>query len=316
MMNRKLALGISLAIMIITTTSIAAFMQLSTPKITISGAWALYPMMVRWSEEYRRTNPDIRIELSAGGAGKGMTDALTGLVDIGMVSREIYHEEVDQGAFWVAVVKDAVVPTMNKANPVSQQILATGLSKSVFLSIYLYENITTWGQAVGRSEIIDDIHVYTRSDSCGAAETWAQYLGGRQEDLKGTGVYGDPGLADAAKNDPLGIGFNNINYAYDPGSSKPIEGLAIIPIDLDGNGILDPDEDFYNTRNEIVDAIAAGTYPAPPSRELNLVTKAEFSATARSFVEWILTEGQQYAVETGYVQLSESRLEEELSKLS
>jgi phosphate transport system substrate-binding protein len=315
-MNRKLAFGISLAIMIITTTSIAAFMQLNTPKITVSGAWALYPMMVRWSEEYRRINPDIRIELSAGGAGKGMTDALTGLVDIGMVSREIYSEEIDQGAFWVAVVKDAVVPTMNKANPVSQQILATGLSKSVFLSIYLYENITTWGQAVGRPEIIDNIHVYTRSDSCGAAETWAQYLGGRQEDLKGTGVYGDPGVADAAKNDPLGIGFNNINYAYDPSSSKPIEGLTIIPIDLNGNGILDPDEDFYTTRNEIVDAIAAGTYPAPPSRELNLVTKTEFSATARDFVEWILTEGQQYAVETGYVQLSDSRLEEELSKLS
>ncbi len=315
-MNKKLALGISLAAMIVTTTSIAAFMQLSAPKITVSGAWALYPMMVRWSEEYRRTNPDIRIELSAGGAGKGMTDALTGLVDIGMVSREIYPEEVDQGAFWVAVVKDAVVPTMNKANLVSQQILATGLSKSVFLSICLYENITTWGQVVGRPEITDDIHVYTRSDSCGAAETWAQYLGGRQEDLKGTGVYGDPGLADAVKNDPLGIGFNNINYAYDPSSSKPIKGLAIIPIDLDGNGILDPDEDFYNARNEIVDAIAAGTYPAPPSRELNLVTKVGFSATARGFVEWILTEGQQYAVETGYVQLSDSRLEEELSKLS
>lgn len=315
-MNRKLVLGISLAILIIATTSIAAYTQLSTSKITISGAWALYPMMVKWSEEYRRTHPEIRIELSAGGAGKGMTDALTGLVDIGMVSRDIYPEEVDQGAFWVAVVKDAVVPTMNKANPVSQQILATGLSRSVFLSIYLYENITSWGQALGRPEIIDDIHVYTRSDSCGAAETWAKYLGERQEDLKGIGVYGDPGLADAVRNDPLGIGFNNINYAYDPSSSNPIEGLAIIPIDLDGNGILDSYEDFYNTRDEIVDAITAGTYPAPPSRELNLVTKVEFSVVARDFTEWILTEGQQYTVETGYVQLSEGRLEEELAKLS
>lgn len=314
-MNRKLVLGISLAILIIATTSIAAYTQLGTSKITISGAWALYPMMVKWSEEYRRTHPEIRIELSAGGAGKGMTDALTGLVDIGMVSRDIYPEEVDQGAFWVAVVKDAVVPTMNKANPVSQQILATGLSRSVFLSIYLYENITSWGQALGRPEITDDIHVYTRSDSCGAAETWAKYLGERQEDLKGIGVYGDPGLADAVRNDPLGIGFNNINYAYDPSSSNPIEGLAIIPIDLDGNGILDSYEDFYNTRDEIVDAITAGTYPAPPSRELNLVTKVEFSAVARDFTEWILTEGQQYTVETGYVQLSEGRLEEELAKL-
>lgn len=315
-MNRNFVLGISLVIMIISLTSITAYTQLSTPKIIISGAWALYPMMVKWSEEYRIIHPEIRIELSAGGAGKGMTDALTGLVDIGMVSREIYPEEIDQGAFWVSVVKDAVVPTMNKANPVLKQILATGLSRSVFLSIYLYGNITSWGQAVGRPEIIDAIHVYTRSDSCGAAETWAKYLGERQEDLKGIGVYGDPGLAEAIRNDPLGIGFNNINYAYDPSSSNPIEGLSIIPIDLDGNRILDSHEDFYNTRDEIVDGITTGTYPAPPSRELNLVTNVEFSQIARDFIEWILTEGQQHTVEAGYVQLSEGRLEEELAKLS
>jgi len=58
-------------------------------KITISGAFALYPMMVKWAEEYQKIHKDVRIEVSAGGAGKGMTDALTGMVDLGMVSRDI-----------------------------------------------------------------------------------------------------------------------------------------------------------------------------------------------------------------------------------
>lgn len=44
--------------------------------ITISGAWALYPMMIRWSEEYQKLYPDIMFDISAGGAGKGMADAL------------------------------------------------------------------------------------------------------------------------------------------------------------------------------------------------------------------------------------------------
>jgi len=176
--------------------------------------------------------------------------------------------------------------------------------------------MTTWGQVVGRPEIGDEIHTYTRSDSCGAAETWAIYLGGRQEDLKGVGVYGDPGLAEAVKNDRLGIGYNNINYAYDAKTGGPIEGIVIVPIDLDEDGQVDENEDFYGTRDEIVEAIATGAYPSPPARELNLVTKEKFTGTVKEYVEWILTEGQKYALETGYVPLSRERSAEELEKLN
>ena len=60
--------------------------------VTISGAWALYPLMVRWGEEFQKLHPDVKFDISAGGAGKGMADALANAVDIGMVSREIYPE--------------------------------------------------------------------------------------------------------------------------------------------------------------------------------------------------------------------------------
>ena len=74
----------------------------------------------------------------------------------------------------------------------------------------------------------DKISVYTRSDSCGAAETWAQYLGKKnQEDLKGVGVYGDPGLAEAVRKDLLGIGYNNLGFAYDFKAGLPLEGLGL-----------------------------------------------------------------------------------------
>jgi len=60
--------------------------------IRVSGAWALYPMMVKWGEEYRKVHPKVRVDISAGGAGKGVVDALAGLVNVGMVSREITLE--------------------------------------------------------------------------------------------------------------------------------------------------------------------------------------------------------------------------------
>jgi phosphate transport system substrate-binding protein len=70
-------------------------------KVRISGAWALYPMMVTWGEEFRKVYPNVRIDISAGGAGKGIADALAGMVDIGMVSRDIRPEEIKPGTTYV-----------------------------------------------------------------------------------------------------------------------------------------------------------------------------------------------------------------------
>lgn len=70
----------------------------------------MYPMVVKWAEEFQKVYPKVRIDVSAGGAGKGMSDVLSGMVDIGNVSRDIYSAEIEKGAFWVPVTKDAVVP--------------------------------------------------------------------------------------------------------------------------------------------------------------------------------------------------------------
>jgi phosphate transport system substrate-binding protein len=286
-------------------------------KITVSGAFALYPMMVKWAEEFQKINPGVRIDVSAGGAGKGAADALAGLVDIGMVSRGVFPAEVEKGAFYVGSVVDAVVLIASAANPVQEDLLARGIKRQGLVDIWITGKTTDWkdlfpgANAFGKT----GLHVYTRSDAAGAPETWALYLGQKQEDLLGTGVYGDPGLAETVRRDPLGIGFNNIGYVYDARSRKQVEGLLVIPIDLNENGRIDPEENFYSTLDEITLAIAAGVYPSPPARDLNLVTLREFRGVTREFVKWILTEGQRYAPEAGYVPLSEEKLRRELEKL-
>jgi phosphate transport system substrate-binding protein len=282
--------------------------------ITISGAWALYPLMVRWGEEFQKVYPDVRLDISAGGAGKGLADAVAGAVDIGMVSREISPEEEEKGAFWIAVVKDAVFPTISTQNPVWDDLRQKGLSREVFQGIFISGEITTWGQAVGRPSITDAIHIFTRSDACGAAETWAKYLGGQQEDLLGIAVYGDPGLLDAVIKDPLGIGFNNLNYAFDMDTGLPVEGARVPSIDANDNGQADVDE-VYETKEQAVTAVATNKYPSPPARDLNLVTRGQPSGLTRTFIAWILTDGQAFVDEAGYITLPSDRLAAEAGKL-
>jgi phosphate transport system substrate-binding protein len=282
--------------------------------VTVSGAWALYPLMVRWGEEFAKLHPGVRFDISAGGAGKGMADALAGAVDIGMVSRAIYPEEVDKGAFWVSVTKDAVFLTLNENNPVWEDLRQRGVTRDALVGIYITGEVTTWGQVVGRPEVTDPIHVFTRSDACGAAATWAEYLGGQQEDLLGVAVYGDPGLLDAVVKDPLGVGFNNLNYAFDMDTGQPVAGARVAPLDVNGDEEASPEE-TYDTKQQAVDAVASGTYPSPPARDLNLVTLGQPAGLTKAFIAWVLTDGQIYVEEAGYIALPPEKLGEELGKL-
>ncbi len=283
--------------------------------VTISGAFALYPMMQRWAEEFHTLHPAVEFDISAGGAGKGMTDALSGAVDIGMISRDITPEEEAKGAYGIAVTKDAVFPTVNSENPVLQELFAQGITQDTFVGIFITGQITTWGQVVGKPEITDEIHVYTRSDSCGAAEIWAKYLdNNKQENLLGIGVTGDPGVVGAVAKDPLGIGFNNLNYAFDISTGKPVNGIAVPPIDINGNGKADADE-ILRTNTEAVAAISSGKYPSPPARLLYLATNGKPTGLTQAFIQWILEGGQAYVGESGYIQLTPDQLETSLNRV-
>jgi len=272
--------------------------------------------MVIWAQEYMKLHPKVNIEVSAGGAGKGMSDALSGLVDIGMISRNITQQEVDQGAFYVAVTEGAVVATISDGNPVLNILLQQGLTKHMFYNIFVAQNVTTWGQAIGNPNVTLPIHVYTRSDAAGSADTWAKFLGKKgQGDLKGTGVYGDPGLVQAIQNDPLGIGYNNIAYAYDNSTGQQVSGIKVVPIDFNKNGLIDPSENFYGNKTMLVQAIQAGNYPSPPAVKYYLVTKNVFTGIVKEFVKWILTDGQSYVPAAGYVPLTNDVISAQVSKL-
>jgi phosphate transport system substrate-binding protein len=282
--------------------------------ITISGAWALYPLVIRWSEEFTKLYPEVQFDISAGGAGKGMADALSGVVDLGMVSRAIYPEEEAKGAFWLPVARDAVFLTVSADNPVLDALQQTGVTREQMASVFMTGEIATWGQLVGRPEVDAPIHVFTRSDACGAGATWAETLGGTQEDLLGIGVYGDPGLLDAVIKDPLGVGYNNLNYAFDFETGEPVAGAQVISLDGNGDGQLDPGE-RCDSKAQAVAAVAGGIYPAPPARDLNLVAGGKPDGLVLAFLRWVLTDGQAYIDEVGYIALSPEILDGAMSKL-
>lgn len=282
--------------------------------ITLSGAFALYPLAIQWADEFHRLHPDVDIDISAGGAGKGITDVLADQVDIAMVSRELKTAEKEKGAFAYAVAKDAVVPTINANNPVYKELMEVGLTQEAAIGLW-NGTIHTWGEVL-KNASQEKVNVYTRSDACGAAETWAKFLDSKQEDLKGTGVFGDPGIAETLQKDVYGIGFNNIGYAYSDKTHKPTKGIAILPIDVNKNGKIDAEERFYGTMDELMTAISEGKYPSPPARNLYLVTAGKTkNPVVKAFLKYIITEGQRLTTPAGFVNINQKQREEGLDKL-
>lgn len=74
-------------------------------RVTLSGAFALYPLAVEWGTAFQKLHPKVRVDISAGGAGKGVTDALADVVDLGMVSRDLEPEEEQKGAVGFVVAR-------------------------------------------------------------------------------------------------------------------------------------------------------------------------------------------------------------------
>lgn len=277
--------------------------------ISISGAFALYPLAVKWSEEFQKMHPGVRIDLSAGGAGKGMTDVLADVVDLGMVSREVYDAELERGAVPFATAKDAVVITINADNPFAGELMKRGISKETATRIWVTGENVSWGQVLGTDDATP-IHVYTRSDACGAAETFALWMGHKQEDLRGTAVFGDPGLASAVQADKLAVGLNNIGYAYDEKSRRPNPGLLVVPIDRDNDGVISGDEYFYDTKDDFIAAVSENKYPSPPARDLYLVSHGvPTNPVVVAFLEYVLGDGQCHNVPVGYIGIDEEKLQ-------
>lgn len=254
--------------------------------ITISGAWAIYPTAVAWADAFRQKHPDVRIDISAGGAGKGAADAIAGLADIGMVSREPDPAELKNGVLPVYILHDAVFPIVSERNPSLDGLLKKGIAKEKWSGLYITGLFSTWDEVAG-TRTGKKAHAYTRSDSCGAAASWAKYVANKkQEDLRGVGVYGDPGLVEAVRRDPLGIGYSNFSFVFTR-EGAIANGIKLVPIDSNNNGKADPDE-VFNNRDSAIKAIEAGSYPA--TRKNYFFVKGKPQGPVKEFIRFALSD--------------------------
>jgi phosphate transport system substrate-binding protein len=277
-------------------------------KITLSGAWALFPLTKIWTDEFKKIHPEIQFEIMGSGSGQGLKDAMAGKVDLGMISSDI-PEEYDTMVCTLPVARLAVVPIISTKNPYYNKIIQRGLKREEITNLFTENKKKTWGDFFGKPGQ-DPVKVIIRNDLSGATDIWLKFLWVEKSDLKGDGVSNDEMMVKTVLNDPLSIGYCNFVYIFDYNNTQFIPDIAVVPLDINSNGKIDEKENFTGNYADLQRAMWLGKYPCILTRDLSLATCGKPNKPeVICFLKWVLTEGQKWIDKSGYIQLRQSAID-------
>jgi phosphate transport system substrate-binding protein len=282
---------------------------------TIGGAYALYPLVSKWADDFMKIHPSVKIVVNSTGTGKGIEDLIFGKNLLAMVSRPIADDEYNEGIWIVPVAKDGVAAIVNQDNPYLNRIIKQGLSPNEFLKVFTSDKPITWGELLDTAGK-DNAIVYTRADESGAADVFANFLFVKSSDLKGTKVTGDNEMIENIQKHPLAIGYCNFSYAFDLMSGDRKKGIQIVPADLDYDNKIESKEIPFSNLEKAHRGLWLGLYPKNLCRELYIGSKGKPTQEAVvEFIKYILTEGQDDVKSSGLCVLNDVYIEYSLEKL-
>ncbi len=222
-------------------------------RLTITGSSTVSPVVAEIAKRFEAKHPGVRVDVQTGGSSRGVTDALSGLADIGMVSRAL---KADEQVVAHLLARDGVAMIVHRDNPV------TALSKEQVIGIYS-GSIADWLAVGGTAR---PITVVNKAEGRSTLELFCHHFALKNSAIKAKVVIGDneQGVKTVAGN-PGAIGYVSIGTAQ-----VGIEaGVAIRMLPMDG---------ITASTAHVRD----GTWPL--SRPLNLVTKGEPSGLVKDFL--------------------------------
>jgi phosphate transport system substrate-binding protein len=286
-----------------------------TGNISISGAYALYPLVKKWSIDFMKIHPSVQIVVKKEGTGQGIENLQAKKIQLAMISRPLTDEEESEGIWEIPVAKEGVAPIVNQRNPYIKIILEHGISPKKLISLFTGNKPMTWGELLDTTSGEKAV-VYTRADESGAAVVWADFLWKESTDLKGIKVVGDSEMIKRVQEDKLSIGYCNFSYAFDSVTGERVKDIQVMPIDLNFNKIIDRKEVPFTNIKKAHRGLWLGYYPKNLTRELTFGSIGKPSDPAiLEFLKYALTIGQASVASSGFCELNDVYIKNALENL-
>ncbi len=250
------------------------------------GSDTIVNLALAWAERYQQENKDIRISVTGGGSGTGITSLINGTVDIANASRSITADEIKAAQAngvdpqQVVIARDAIAVIVNPQNPVNE------LTLDQISKIYKGE-INNW-QGVGgvdrpivrlSRESNSGTHVYFLESVIRLGSKTDKSIFSADTLL----LPSSEGIISEVQDNPNAIGYDGLGYV-----TPQVKVIAIAK--AAGQPAILPSADTVNS----------GTYPI--ARDLYMYMRKNPNAAIQAYMAWLAApEAQQIVTQMGFV---------------
>lgn len=250
------------------------------------GSDTIVNLGLAWAEEYQKVKPEVRISVTGGGSGTGLTAMISGTVDIASASRQIKDEEIAASEangitpVEYVIARDAIAVIVNPENPVSE------LSLEQIARIYRGE-VENWSELGGDDRPIvrlsretnSGTHVYFLEEVVRLGDPENKEIFSADTLL----LPSSEGIISEVSENPNAIGYDGLGYVTEEVKVIAIARTADQPYILPS-----------------VETVNNGKYPI--SRDLYMYIQADASQNVLDYMTWILSADAQTIVsDLGFV---------------
>ena len=260
--------------------------ELTSVYIQNKGSDTIVNLALAWAERYQTLRPDVRLSVTGGGSGTGITSLINGTVDIANASRAIKQEEIEaaeaNGIEPVehVIARDAIAVIVNPQNPVDE------LTLDQISRIYKGE-ITNWQEVGGENRPIVRLSRETNSGTHVYFLEAVVRLGNSNDKTIFSPLTlllpSSEGIISEVSSNPNAIGYDGLGYV-----TEEVKMIAVSP--GKGQPYVLPSIQSVNDQ----------TYPI--ARDLYMYSRQDSSQAVLDYLEWILSaEAQQIVADLGFV---------------
>lgn len=247
--------------------------------LVISGSSAMQPLVAAAAEEFMAKNPDVDVQVNAGGSGTGLSQVAEGSVDIG--NSDVFAEEKE--GIPADELVDHKVAVVGMAAAVNPNVGINDISKEDLIKVFTGE-ITNWKDLGGKDQ---KIVLVNRPDSSGTRATFVKYALDDKTPAEGVTEDSSNTVKKIISETEGAIGYLAFSYFTDD---------SVTPLSVDG---VEPTDEN----------VQKGEFPIWAYQ--HSYTKGEPNALAKAFIDYMMSDEIQTTLvkDQGYIPGSKMEVE-------
>ncbi|MDI2588398.1 phosphate ABC transporter substrate-binding protein [Psychrobacillus sp. NEAU-3TGS] len=184
--------------------------------VSISGSTSVGPLAEKLAAKYSETD-NTNIEINQIGSSAGITNAISGVSEIGMSSRDLKEEEIASGLNEVIIAYDGIVVVTHPTNKVKN--LTMEQVKQIFTG-----EVTNWSELGGDDM---EIVVVSREDGSGSRDAFQEIVDYSSGELIRNAIIasGNGNIKTTVANNKHAVGFISFEYIDETISTIDINGV-------------------------------------------------------------------------------------------